>query len=98
MSVGKIITWKGKQYHLPFNIEAVGKHIKWGKGTESLGMKIKILKSEGGEEYQVVGNFIHPCKGVERVDGELELDPPQDFSTPARRRRVISPIQVRAES
>ena len=36
--MGKKITWKklkseqGKQQHLPYNIEAVGKHIKWGKG------------------------------------------------------------------
>ena len=37
--------WKWKQYHLSFNIEAVGKNIKWlklGKGTNISGMKIKI--------------------------------------------------------
>ena len=33
MAVGKKITWgKGKQYHLPCNIEAVGKNIKQEKG------------------------------------------------------------------
>ena len=29
--------------------------------TEILGKNIKILKNGGGEEYQVEGNFIHPC-------------------------------------
>ena len=36
MAVGKNLTWKkkgkGKQCHLPYNIEAIGKNIKWGKG------------------------------------------------------------------
>ena len=31
-----------------------------GKGNEILGKKIKILPNGVGEEYQVVGNFIHP--------------------------------------
>jgi len=32
-----------------------------GKGAEILGKNIKIFfKNGGGEEYQVVGNFIHP--------------------------------------
>ena len=35
---------KGKQYHLPFDIEAVEKHIKWGKETEFLGMKNQDFK------------------------------------------------------
>ena len=32
---------KGKQYHLSFNIEAVGKKIKWGReeGNENSGFK-----------------------------------------------------------
>ena len=25
---------KGKQYHIPYNIESVGKNIKWGKWKE----------------------------------------------------------------
>ena len=32
-----------------------------GKGTEILGKKIKISKNGDGEEYQIAGNFIHPC-------------------------------------
>ena len=55
MAVRKNITWKigkGKQYHFLYNIEAVGKNIKWGR--------IKIFKNGGGEEYQDVGSFIHP--------------------------------------
>ena len=35
MTVGK---GKGKQYHLPFNIKALGKNIKWGRE----GKEIKI--------------------------------------------------------
>ena len=35
-----------------------------GKRTEILEKKIKILKDCGGEEYQVVGNFLHPCDQV----------------------------------
>ena len=51
---------KGKQYHLPFNIKAVGKNTKLGKGkgTDNSGKKIEILKNRGGEEYRNVGNFI----------------------------------------
>ena len=38
---------KGKQYYLSYDIEAVGKNIKWGKGkgTEISGEKIKMLKN-----------------------------------------------------
>ena len=52
---------KGKQYHISYNIEAVGKNIKWGKGKgmEISAKKIKILKN-GWEEYHIIGNFIHP--------------------------------------
>ena len=33
MPVGKNITWKKwKQFHLPFNIEAAEKNIKWERG------------------------------------------------------------------
>ena len=49
--MGKNITWKRgmcKQYHLPYDIKAIGKNIKWGKGTENLGKKIKIKKWRGG--------------------------------------------------
>ena len=51
-----------KKYPLPFNIKAVGKIIKKEKGViENLGKKIKIKNMGGGEEYQIVGNYIHPC-------------------------------------
>ena len=46
---------KGKQYYLPYKIKVVGKNI-----TTILGKKIKVLQNGDGEEYQVVGNFIHP--------------------------------------
>ena len=38
---------QGKQYHLSYNIEAVGKNIKWGKGKgmEISAKKIKILEN-----------------------------------------------------
>ena len=32
-----------------------------GKGTEILGRIINFFLNEGGEEYQIAGNFIHPC-------------------------------------
>ena len=49
-----------EQYNLPYNIKDVGKDIKKGNGTENFKKKIRILKNGSGEEYQVVGNFIHP--------------------------------------
>ena len=39
-----------------------------------LGKKIKITKMWAGEEYQVVGNFIHPC-----TDRDLQLNNQQKF-------------------
>ena len=66
--MGKNLTWKkkrkGKHYHHPLNIDAVGENIKCRRGeakrTDNSGKKIKIKINEGGEEYQVVGTFIHP--------------------------------------
>ena len=40
MALGKNITWKkekGKQYYLPYNIEAARKNIKLGKGDGNFG-------------------------------------------------------------
>ena len=54
---------KEKQFHLPCDIEAVGKNIKWE--SRDGGRKYREgnidTKKRGGEEYQVVGNFLHPC-------------------------------------
>ena len=52
MAVGKNITWKrgkGKHYHLPYNIEAVGKNIKCRRreGDGIVGKRIKISMSVG---------------------------------------------------
>ena len=55
------IKGKGKQQHLSYNIETVRKKQHVGMGMEILGKIIKILKNGNGEEYRVVGNFIHPC-------------------------------------
>ena len=60
---------EGKQYHLSYNIKAVGKNIKWGGGEG--GQKIQIKKKWEGEEYQVVGNFIHPW-WLDSDDGEAK--------------------------
>ena len=63
MAVEKNIPWKkgiGKQYQLPYNIEAVEKNIKRGGGQKFWGRKSRFLKYGGGEEYQVAGNFTHP--------------------------------------
>ena len=45
------------------NIEAVWRNIKCDKeeGEENFGEKIKIYKTRGVEEYEVVGNNIQPC-------------------------------------
>ena len=64
-AVGKNIKkGKGKQY-LPCNIKAFLKKIKLGGGDGSGKIfwdeKERYKKYEGGEEYEVVGNFIHPC-------------------------------------
>ena len=48
-----------KQYHLSYNIQAVGKNIKC-EGDENLGEANQDLKNWDGKEYQAVGNFIHP--------------------------------------
>ena len=47
---------KGKQYHLFYDFEAVGKNIKWGRGVGdgNVGEEIQNLK-------KILGNFIHPC-------------------------------------
>ena len=63
MAVGKNVMWgKGKQYHLFYNVKAVGKNIKWEKeeGDGNFGEENQYFKKWGGEEFKVVGNFIHP--------------------------------------
>ena len=55
---------KGKQYYLSYDIEAVGKNIKLGKGEGDGnfgGENQDVKKFRVGEEYQVVGIQIHPC-------------------------------------
>ena len=42
------------------------KNTKWYRGWKFSNSKSK--KNEVGEEYQVVGNFIHPCTEVEHVN------------------------------
>ena len=45
---------KEKAYHLPYNVKAVGKNIKWGKGGRGRKFwvrKSKFKKNGGGEEY-----------------------------------------------
>ena len=57
---------KGKECHLPYIVEAV-RNIKWGKGEwdGNFGEENQDLKkNRGREEYQVVGNFIHPCTNM----------------------------------
>ena len=61
MAVGKNITWKrerGSIIVLP--IRLLGRIIKWGKGEGEGNFKIIFFLNGGGEEYQVVYNFIHP--------------------------------------
>ena len=52
---------KWEQYDLPFNIKAVGNIIKWGREEGALngwGRKSRLQKGVG-EEYPVIGNYIH---------------------------------------
>ena len=61
--MGRNKTWKkgkGEAISSSDDFKAVGKNIKWGTGEG--GLKIWGRKSNaGGEEYQVEGDFIHPC-------------------------------------
>ena len=54
------IKGKGKQYYLPYNIEAVGKNINRGRGTEVLGKKIKIKKKRIGKIIKLQGTLYTP--------------------------------------
>ena len=55
-----------KKIPLPCNNKAVWKNIKWGRREGAL--KLLDLKCGGGEEYQVVWNYIHPCLEVSLQD------------------------------
>ena len=48
---------KGKQYHIPYNIESVGKNIKWGKGkwAEISEKKIYFFLMVMGKNIKVQG-------------------------------------------
>ena len=68
--VGNNITWKkgkGRQYHLPNNIQAVGKNIKWGKGegTEISGKQIKI--------FIALQSTLHFCVAVVRCQNLSDM-------------------------
>ena len=58
MSCGK----KGKQYHLFYNIKAVGKKIKWGRGEGEGNFMEENQDFKNGNEEEYQGNFIHPCE------------------------------------
>ena len=45
-----------------------------GKGTKILGEKIKIMKNWGGEENQVVGNFIHSFRKARNYFAKIVND------------------------
>ena len=50
---------KQKQYNLPYNIEAVGKNIKWerGEGDRILWKKIKMKKKRVGKNIKLKGTL-----------------------------------------
>ena len=65
MAAEKNITWKkgkGKKYILLYNVETVGKNIKWGteKGYGHIREENQDLKLGDGEEYRDVGNLYTP--------------------------------------
>ena len=61
----RILKKKGSNIIFPVILRLLGRTTFVEKGKE---MEINILKDRGGEDYQVVGNIIHPC--VEVSDSE----------------------------
>ena len=66
---GKNITWikgKGKQYHLLYDIEAVGKNIKLGKveGDGNFGEENRDLNKIGWERISSCSDLFTPLKGI----------------------------------
>ena len=68
MAVGKNTSWtifstlnkeKGKRYHLLYNIEAVGKNIKAGKGEGDGQFGIEDLKNWGGRISRCREHYIY---------------------------------------
>ena len=51
----------GKQYLLPFKSRMLVRRSSGERGLTKMAKKIKFPNGSG-EEYQVVGNLIHPCK------------------------------------
>ena len=43
----------GKQNHLPYNIKAAGKNIKWGKGLKMRGRKSRFKKNWVGKNIKL---------------------------------------------
>ena len=56
-------------YHLLNDIKAIGTNFKRGIMNEG-GEKNQDIKKGGGEEYQAVENFIHPCYNFRTKEGE----------------------------
>ena len=44
-----------------------------GKWTGILGKKIKFSENEGGEEYQISGNFKQPCEEKKMAIRKLDV-------------------------
>ena len=55
MAVGKNKTPQSKQYHLPYNIEAVGKNVERGRGEGAgkFGKEIKFQKIGLGKNIKL---------------------------------------------
>ena len=53
MAVGKNITWKKGRYNLSYDIKAVEKNIKWGRGAGDRNFveENQDKKNGDGEEY-----------------------------------------------
>ena len=78
--------WKGGREYIILRL--LGRISSWeeGKGTEIFGKKIKILKNGVGEEYQCVGNFIHPW--LEEVKNDEEAEKPVKAPTVHKRKKT----------
>ena len=82
MSVGK--KGKRKQYHLPYNIKAVGKNFKWGRGegNGNFGKKMEMWKN-----IKLLGTLYTPGQDEAVFSVETALDQTYEWSDKYRPRK-----------
>ena len=58
---------------------------KRGRGRKFWGRKSRLKKNGGGEEYKVVGNFVHPIVSLESIRFTLHRGQKCPLKRPLRR-------------